>query len=122
MYNPKFEECDCNSNFITFYNCYIDDTKIEIHFYDHELEYFIPKVCCNIVKKYIGTIPETILRPHKYHTLGHVFFDEGHKIGMDRLDIFCGICIIKRCMVHLSKQSDKYCDYHLYDAMNKKLN
>jgi hypothetical protein len=77
--------------------------KINTHFYHHVMEYFIPKVCCDIIKRYVGDQPvhfefeydyssNSFYHVYKHCTLGYAFFDEeDNDLSYD------AVCRIKRC-------------------------
>jgi hypothetical protein len=114
-YNSSYINCDCEISCLTTFNIYILEHRINIHFYKHLMESFIPRVCCNIVKDYIDEIPyswtliqdkHAWINDRLYTTLGYVFFDEGHK------DYDDGRCVIKRCGVMRVSSEYLYCTYH----------
>jgi hypothetical protein len=134
LYNPPYIECKCNVNRWITYHIDNNENEINKHIYDHVMEYKIPKVCCNIVKEYVGKSPHTqenvyilgddewpikILIAERYFNLGHVCFDEGCKDEGDKeVDNF-KICSIKRCELSICRTlSSNYCEYHFEQWRN----
>jgi len=119
-YNPHHVDCECQIHLWTMYREDNSGYNINTHFYNHIMELFIPKVCCDIVKGYVGKLPYSQKLTRRislvqYLTLGYTFVDEGYKmINFRDFDV----CVIERCNVQCYKDSS-YCGHHYNELSNR---
>lgn len=119
--------CQCNINAFITVNRKDNNDDINKHMYEHVMAFYIPSVCCDIVKSYVGNNPYNKMPVYKqldtysvgiimkqYSTLGYVDFSEGFK---ENEQIRHGICTIKECDSH-TNWNDIYCDNHYDYWMN----
>lgn len=116
LYNSQVIDCKCQIHSWFDYHMNISKSIIDIneHFYNHIMVSFIPKVCCEIVKCYVGEIPYSVIetgyiRQYSFSTFGYVYFDDGYKVVRES-----HTCKTTGCIVY-PHYGSSLCERHYYD-------